>query len=298
MSTPLRSWRGVACRAIGSPTNSGQASRISRCCHCCAKPLSVSTARTTSPIGTTFSGDGGLVRSIRNRSRCSSHAPRLYRTLAMFVTLIPRIEKWKLLRAAAGAGRDAGPAVREFVFTGTGPRGRLYALLGLVVFFNPRSIAKAESRHFHNGGTRNFTETIHLAILSCAMTEKRSPELLVARLPAKSELLYDADCSLCARWAKRWQWFAGPAVTLRPLQDAARDYPELRDTLLTAIHLVEPNGRVTRAAEAILRSLAIGRKIHWPLRCYERCPLWRRLSESLYASLAAHRCRSAPSRDA
>lgn len=130
------------------------------------------------------------------------------------------------------------------------------------------------------------------------MTEMNSPAQLVARPPAKSELLFDADCYLCVKWAKRWQRLTGPAVVLRPLQDAESDYPELRGMLRTAIHLVEPNGKVTYAAQAILRSLAIGRKIHWPLRYYERCPFWRRLSDRFYATLAAHRCRTAPFRDA
>lgn len=123
------------------------------------------------------------------------------------------------------------------------------------------------------------------------MNERADVPPTVTRLPAVPELLYDGQCSVCTRWAKRWSQIVGCRVRLRPLQEAEAGYPELRGELRKAIHLVEPDGRVTCGAEAILRSLALGRSVRSPLWVYERCGVARRVLDGLYRWVAAHRCR-------
>jgi predicted DCC family thiol-disulfide oxidoreductase YuxK len=112
----------------------------------------------------------------------------------------------------------------------------------------------------------------------------------VARWPAIPELLYDGQCSICSRWAVRWARVVGPRIRLRPLEQAETQYPEIREQLRQAIHLVEPDGRVRRGAEAILRSLALGRGLRAPLWMYLHCAVTRFALDRLYQWAAAHRC--------
>src|SRR6185436_18997047 len=65
-------------------------------------------------------------------------------------------------------------------------------------------------------------------------------------------------------------------------------FPELsREQLESAVHLLEPDGRVTRAAEAVFRTLAVTRR--WPLWLYENIPGLAPSSELGYRLVAANR---------
>jgi predicted DCC family thiol-disulfide oxidoreductase YuxK len=56
-----------------------------------------------------------------------------------------------------------------------------------------------------------------------------------------------------------------------------------------AVHLIEPDGGVTRGAEAVFRSLKDVRGWSLGWRCYRRCGLFRRASEALYRWVARNR---------
>ena len=112
----------------------------------------------------------------------------------------------------------------------------------------------------------------------------------VARPPAKPLLIFDGDCTFCRRWIARWQQTTGERVDYVPLQSdtIATQFPELsREQLESAVHLVEPDGRVTRAAEAVFRSLATARR--WPLWLYENVSGFAPLSEFAYRIVARNR---------
>jgi predicted DCC family thiol-disulfide oxidoreductase YuxK len=112
----------------------------------------------------------------------------------------------------------------------------------------------------------------------------------VARPPESALLIFDGDCAFCRRWIARWKRTTGDAVDYAPFQsaDIAAKFPEIpRAQLESAVHLIEPDGRVTRAAEAVFRSLAVSHP--WPLRLYKNLPGFSAITELLYRIVAANR---------
>ena len=103
-------------------------------------------------------------------------------------------------------------------------------------------------------------------------------------------MIFDGDCEFCRRWIVRCQRRTIDRVEYLPLQsdDVARRFPELsRSALEFAVHLVEPDGRVSSGAEAVFRSLAA---LHpWPLRLYQHLPGFGWLAELGYRFVARHR---------
>ena len=112
----------------------------------------------------------------------------------------------------------------------------------------------------------------------------------VAHPPDKPLLIFDGDCNFCRRWILRWQRTTGEQVEYITLQTprVAEQFPELtRDQLETAVHLIEPDGQVFRAAEAVFRALARGKR--WPLWIYQKVPGARPVTEAGYRVVASHR---------
>lgn len=106
----------------------------------------------------------------------------------------------------------------------------------------------------------------------------------------KPVLLFDGDCGFCRLWVGRWQALTAGAVEFAPYQEAAGRFPGLdREALSRAVHLVEPDGRVTRGAEAVLRAAGHGRGWGWLPRLYAALPPFAAASEALYAFIAARR---------
>jgi lipase maturation factor 1 len=110
--------------------------------------------------------------------------------------------------------------------------------------------------------------------------------------PAKPLLVFDGDCQFCRRWIARWRAATAGAVEYLPFQDAAvtSQFPEipLKD-FEEAVHLILPDGTVSRGAEAVFRSLAAGGRQRWLLRLYQKFPPFVEVSETLYEEVALHR---------
>jgi predicted DCC family thiol-disulfide oxidoreductase YuxK len=116
--------------------------------------------------------------------------------------------------------------------------------------------------------------------------------LRVAAPPARPLMVFDGTCGFCRRWVRRWQQATGDAVDYLPSQDVrvSGAFPEIApDRLASAIHFIEPDGRVSAGAEAVFRALAVGGASPWPLRGYRRVPLVAPVSELCYRSVARHR---------
>jgi predicted DCC family thiol-disulfide oxidoreductase YuxK len=103
-------------------------------------------------------------------------------------------------------------------------------------------------------------------------------------------LLYDARCGFCSRWVARWHSYGAGVVDYEPYQQAGADFPDLSiEEMGRAIHLVEPSGRVSKGAEAVLRHFALSgrhRGIWW---AYQWVPGFARYAETVYRVVAAHR---------
>ena len=114
----------------------------------------------------------------------------------------------------------------------------------------------------------------------------------VAAPPAKPLMVYDGDCRFCTLWIRRWQQLTGGRVDFLPYQDpsVAARFPEIpRETSESAVQLIQPDGAVFSAAEAVFRALAAEPHGGWLLDWYQHSPAFMRLAEWSYHFVARHR---------
>jgi len=106
-------------------------------------------------------------------------------------------------------------------------------------------------------------------------------------------LLYDGDCHFCRRCVLRGQEITGGNVDYAPFQSVterfAGDIPV--DCFQVAVRLVEPDGRVSGAAQAVCRLLSYNRRPagKWPIWCYDRLPGFALAAEFCYRFVARNR---------
>src|SRR5438309_1809153 len=102
-------------------------------------------------------------------------------------------------------------------------------------------------------------------------------------------MIFDSDCRFCRRWIERWRQQTEDAVEYEPSQGVAAQFSEIpASEFQSAVILIMPDGKIYRAAEAVFRSLACGRR-RWPLTLYERVPGFARISEIAYDFVSRHR---------
>jgi predicted DCC family thiol-disulfide oxidoreductase YuxK len=104
-------------------------------------------------------------------------------------------------------------------------------------------------------------------------------------------LVFDGDCGFCRFWITRWRHRTGNAVEYTPFQDPdiPRRFPEIaRERFARAVQLIEPDGRVSEAAEAVARLFALARRpsLLW---AYEHVPVVPPVTERAYRAVADHR---------
>src|SRR6266567_9333722 len=99
--------------------------------------------------------------------------------------------------------------------------------------------------------------------------------LRVASPPAKPLMIYDGECNFCVLWMRRLQHSSGEHLDFLPFQDPrlAVEFPELsREQSETAVQLIEADGEVYSAAEALFRALAHNPRHQWLFDWYESSP--------------------------
>lgn len=106
----------------------------------------------------------------------------------------------------------------------------------------------------------------------------------------RATLIYDGDCRFCRLWVERWRRTTGEDLEYVSLQERGERFAHVSDAELErAIHLVLPDGRTYRAAEAVARALAttpFGRLRFW---AYRRVPGVAQVSEAVYDFVARRR---------
>jgi len=106
-------------------------------------------------------------------------------------------------------------------------------------------------------------------------------------------LVYDGRCGFCVREAARLARWTGDRVRLASFRDPAvlARHPGLSpEACEEAIHLVAPDGRVSRGAEAFARALALRPGLA-PLVLLYDLPGVGRALEALYTVVARNRFR-------
>jgi predicted DCC family thiol-disulfide oxidoreductase YuxK len=102
-------------------------------------------------------------------------------------------------------------------------------------------------------------------------------------------MVFDGECGFCRTWIERWRRHTGEAVVYVPYQEAAAWYPDIpAEAFAQAVHLIEPDGRVSRGAEAVCRALATNRQPA-PLWLYRHVPALAPLAETGYRLVAQRR---------
>jgi len=102
-------------------------------------------------------------------------------------------------------------------------------------------------------------------------------------------VVWDGDCGFCRRSVEHLRARAGERIAFEPYQAAHPRFPDIpREAFAASVHLVEPDGRVSRGAEAVYRALGISGSRSL-LRAYRFVPGFASLSEWGYRRVAAHR---------
>lgn len=112
--------------------------------------------------------------------------------------------------------------------------------------------------------------------------------------PRAGWLLYDGDCSLCERSARRLaRWDRAGRLSLLDLRTAdlsALPAPLTREGCAARLHLVEPDGRVSAGFFALRRLSALLPSL-WPAAPLLHLPGARLVLEPAYETLARWRFR-------
>ena len=88
----------------------------------------------------------------------------------------------------------------------------------------------------------------------------------------------------------RWRNLTGDAIDYEPSQRVAEKLPQVpREEFGRAVFFAEPDGRVTRAAEAVFRSLALAGQKRYLLWMYQKLPPFRWVTEFGYGVIARNR---------
>lgn len=103
-------------------------------------------------------------------------------------------------------------------------------------------------------------------------------------------MIFDGDCHFCRHWIERWRGITGNAVDYAASQELGDRFSEIpRDQFARAVVLVETNGNVFVAAEAVYRSLQFGGGRGWLRWSYEHVPGFARISEAGYRVISTNR---------
>ena len=110
--------------------------------------------------------------------------------------------------------------------------------------------------------------------------------------PATPVMIFDGDCNFCRRWISRWRQATGDRVEYLPFQDPGvwERFPGLRrEDCEQAVQLIDVDGRIYSAAEAVFRALAFAPRKRWTLWLYQRMPGMAPVTEWFYHFVASHR---------
>src|SRR4030095_16510204 len=114
--------------------------------------------------------------------------------------------------------------------------------------------------------------------------------LRVSNPPPKPLLIWDGDCDFCRLCIERWREMTMGKVDYITYQKATDRFPEIPPNEFNrSLVLIQPNGTVIFAAEAVYRSLAYRRSREWLAWSYDHIPGFAIFSETGYGFIARHR---------
>src|SRR4051794_16508609 len=115
-------------------------------------------------------------------------------------------------------------------------------------------------------------------------------EVRVAERPGVALLIYDGDCGFCRSWVERWRGITGDRVEYRPAREVSGRFPEIGpEGFASRCWLIEPDGRASGGALAVLRLYALAGEGRFLPGLYERVPGFAATAEAAYDLVARHR---------
>jgi lipase maturation factor 1 len=122
------------------------------------------------------------------------------------------------------------------------------------------------------------------------MLVNRIKNLRVSNPPPKPLLIWDGDCDFCRLWIERWRETTADKVDYTTYQEAGDNFPEIPpEEFNRSLVLIQPDGKVVFAAEAVCRSLANRHSRKWLAWSYDHVPGFAAVSETGYGFIARHR---------
>ena len=122
------------------------------------------------------------------------------------------------------------------------------------------------------------------------MPVKRSASRRVSNPPpARPLLVFDGDCPFCRRSVERWRATGNERFDIEPSQTAVGRFPNLAGEFERAVQLIEIDGRVVSAGEAVLRARALATSCEWLSASYKHLPGFAPAVEVVYRAVARHR---------
>ncbi|HLI34774.1 MAG TPA: lipase maturation factor family protein, partial [Terriglobia bacterium] len=112
------------------------------------------------------------------------------------------------------------------------------------------------------------------------MTETRRKPLLV----------YDGECGFCRFCVDYWRKLTEDRIDYAPFQKVSQDFPQIPlEQFQQAVQLIDPEGNVRSAAEAVFQTLSDVQGYEWLLWLYRHAPGFAPASELAYRFVARRR---------
>jgi len=71
-------------------------------------------------------------------------------------------------------------------------------------------------------------------------------------------MIFDGDCGVCRAAVDRWREATGSQIRYAPYQEVASNSPQIDvREFRRAVHLINPDGTVSRGAAAVLQGMAL-----------------------------------------
>lgn len=115
-------------------------------------------------------------------------------------------------------------------------------------------------------------------------------EARVGQPPGAPLLVFDGACAFCRTWVERWRGITGDRVEYRPAVEVGARFPEIGPEGFAArCWLIEPDGRASGGALAVLKLYALAGERRFLPGLYESVPAFAAAAESAYDLVARNR---------
>ncbi len=110
---------------------------------------------------------------------------------------------------------------------------------------------------------------------------------MTSKPPQKPLMIYDGECRFCCASIERWREETGEQIDYAPYQEAASRLPEISASeFRKSVYLIEPDGTLSRAARAVLRTMSLCGRKRWLYWMYRVVPGFGLVADLLYGCVA------------